>query len=40
MMHRLGLHNAAAVTRFAIDNDLLQVHDEGDVPRPDDFPRI
>jgi len=40
MMHRLGLHNAAAVTRFAIDNDLLQVYDEGDVPRPDDFPRI
>ena len=40
MMHRLGLHNAAAVTRFAIDNDLLQVHDEGDVARPDDFPRI
>lgn len=40
MMHRLGLHNAAAVTRFAIDNDLLQVNDEGDVPRPDDFPRI
>jgi DNA-binding NarL/FixJ family response regulator len=40
MMHRLGLHNAAAVTRFAIDNDLLQVHDEGDVQRPDDFPRI
>src|SRR5258706_6460478 len=40
MMHRLGLHNAAAVTRFAIDNDLLQVHDEDDVPRPDEFPRI
>jgi len=37
MMHKLGLHNAAAVTRFAIDNALLQVDDEGDEPH---FPRI
>jgi DNA-binding NarL/FixJ family response regulator len=26
MMHKLGLHNAAAVTRYAIDNGLLQVY--------------
>ncbi len=39
MMHRLGLHNAAAVTRFAIDNGLLQVDDEDEL-QADNFPRI
>jgi DNA-binding NarL/FixJ family response regulator len=38
MMHRLGLHNAAAVTRFAIDNGLLEA-DEEDELRADNFPR-
>jgi DNA-binding NarL/FixJ family response regulator len=40
MMHKLGLHNAAAVTRYAIDNGLLE--DRGGAPesRPSriDFP--
>jgi DNA-binding NarL/FixJ family response regulator len=28
MMHKLGLHNAAAVTRYAIDNGLLPVSED------------
>jgi two-component system response regulator NreC len=28
MMHKLGLHNAAAVTRYAMDNGLLDAHSE------------
>ena len=28
MMHKLGLHNAAAVTRFAIDNGLLDAEND------------
>jgi DNA-binding NarL/FixJ family response regulator len=40
MMHRLGLHNAAAVTRFAIDNRLLQTDDEAQESRPASSPPI
>ena len=38
MMHKLGLHNAAAVTRFAIDNGLLHGDDHAQEWRPDQFP--
>ena len=34
MMRKLGLHNAAAVTRYAIDNGFLQANGEADEPRP------
>jgi DNA-binding NarL/FixJ family response regulator len=32
MMHRLGLHNAAAATRYALDNGLLHADDEAQGP--------
>jgi DNA-binding NarL/FixJ family response regulator len=38
MMHRLGLHNAAAVTRFAIDHGLLQADDHAQEWQPDNKP--
>jgi DNA-binding NarL/FixJ family response regulator len=38
MMHKLGLHNAAAVTRFAMDNGFVQT--DGDNRRPDALPPL
>jgi DNA-binding NarL/FixJ family response regulator len=35
MMRKLGLHNAAAVTRYAMDNGFLQPPLEAEDPRPD-----
>jgi two-component system, NarL family, response regulator NreC len=35
MMHRLGLQNAAAATRFAMDNDLLHADDGAQEPGPE-----
>jgi DNA-binding NarL/FixJ family response regulator len=35
MMRKLGLHNAAAVTRFALDNGFLRSHHEPEEPRPE-----
>jgi two-component system, NarL family, response regulator NreC len=35
MMRKLGLHNAAAVTRFAMDNGFLRTDHEPEDPRPD-----
>jgi DNA-binding NarL/FixJ family response regulator len=41
MMHKLGLHNAAAVTRYAIDNGLLDAHSEAQESSPENrLPRI
>jgi hypothetical protein len=36
MMRKLGLHNAAAVTRYAMDNGFLQPDSEAAELRPDD----
>jgi DNA-binding NarL/FixJ family response regulator len=36
MMRKLGLHNAAAVTRYAIDNGFLQADGEAREARPQD----
>jgi two-component system, NarL family, response regulator NreC len=40
MMHKLGLHNAAAVTRYAMDNGLLEDRGAAQESRPSriDFP--
>jgi DNA-binding NarL/FixJ family response regulator len=35
MMHRLGLQNAAAATRYAMDNGLLQADDGAQEPGPE-----
>ena len=35
MMHRLGLPNAAAATRYAMDNGLLQTDDGVQEPGPE-----
>jgi two-component system, NarL family, response regulator NreC len=35
MMHRLGLQNAAAATRYAMDNGLLHAHDGAQAPGPE-----
>jgi DNA-binding NarL/FixJ family response regulator len=35
MMHRLGLRNAAAATRYAMDNDLLRADDGAQEPGPE-----
>jgi DNA-binding NarL/FixJ family response regulator len=35
MMHRLGLQNAAAATRYAMDNGLLHAHDGAQKPGPE-----
>jgi len=35
MMHRLGLNNAAAATRYALDNGLLPCDEETEEPRPE-----
>jgi len=36
MMHRLGLQNAAAATRYAMDNGLLHADNEAPEPGPED----
>jgi DNA-binding NarL/FixJ family response regulator len=36
MMRKLGLHNAAAVTRYAMDNGFLQPDPEAPEPRPEE----
>lgn len=36
MMHKLGLHNAAAVTRYAMDNGFLQPGPEPAEPHPEE----
>jgi DNA-binding NarL/FixJ family response regulator len=36
MMRKLGLHNAAAVTRYAMDNGYLQSPPEAAGPRPEE----
>ncbi len=38
MMHKLGLRNAAAVTRFAMDNGLLHAGEQEPDLRPNSFP--
>lgn len=38
MMHKLGLHNAAAVTRYAMDNGLLNFDDGLDEPHRQNRP--
>jgi hypothetical protein len=35
MMHRLGLQNAAAATRYAMDNGLLHTDDGAQEPGPE-----
>ena len=35
MMHRLGLQNAAAATRYAMDNGLLHADDGAQEPGPE-----
>ncbi len=39
MMHKLGLRNAAAVTRYAMDNGLLDTESKAQELRPADLPR-
>jgi hypothetical protein len=38
MMHKLGLRNAAAVTRYAMDNGLLTADSEGPECHPAGLP--
>jgi|HubBroStandDraft_1064217.scaffolds.fasta_scaffold00179_26 two-component system response regulator NreC len=38
MMHRLGLQNAAAATRYAMDNGLLHAHNGAAEPGPEHAP--
>ena len=38
MMHRLGLQNAAAATRYAMDNGLLHADDGAQEPGPEHGP--
>jgi len=40
MMHKLGLHNAAEVTRYAMDNGLLDSDDNIDEPHRQDRPPL